>query len=361
MLTPPPRRQPATSNRAQVNRPASRPSAPARPVSGRVAVARQHQPAPAPRPVSQRPRAVAAPTPGQRVLRAGIGAAKTYVEYNQGVVEGLVGSVKSTWGFVTKDAWQVKTWTEMGTTMVAVSLMSPQHMGTAQWLDGKLGTQFGQRQVQIVMALDQTFKEMPHWKARQWGQLVGRVAGDVLTTKGAGAGAKAGITLARAELTTVRAITKSAGSLPKAAGAYGRYTSVRAQIPFRNVTTPPGKATFWSGLEKGADEAALWSQANGRTSLEMTKGGQWLDAQQVLLNQSKVPWDIMRPQWARLSRRFAQATRGQVTVLQGPKYNSVSSIWVTVEETELKALQKAGKVTEIKIIKRNRFATVPPK
>ena len=40
------------------------------------------------------------------------------------------------------------------------------------------------------MALDQTFQEMPHWKARQWGKLVGRVAGDVLTTKGAGAGVK---------------------------------------------------------------------------------------------------------------------------------------------------------------------------
>ncbi|SHM03096.1 hypothetical protein [Hymenobacter psychrotolerans] len=304
---------------------------------------------------------MAPPSTGQRVLRTGALVARTYVEYNQGVVEGLVGSVKSTWGFVTKDAWDVKTWTEMGTTMVAVSLMSPQHAGTAQWLDGKLGTQFAPRQVQIVMALDQTFKEMPHWKARQWGQLVGRVAGDVLTTKGAGAGAKAGVTLARAEFTTVRAITRSAGSIPKGLGAYGRYSSVRAQIPFRNVTTPPNRATFWSGLEEGANEAKEWARLNGRTSLEMTKGGQWLDGQQALLNSSKVPWDIMRPQWARLSRRFAQATRGQVTVLQGPRYNPVSSIWVTVEQSELQALQKAGKVTEIKIVKQSKFATVPAK
>jgi hypothetical protein len=78
----------------------------------------------------------------------------------------------------------------MGTTMVAVTLMQPQYAGTANWLDQKLGTQFAPRQVQIVVALDQTFKEMPHWKARQWGKLVGRVAGDVLTTKGAGAGVK---------------------------------------------------------------------------------------------------------------------------------------------------------------------------
>jgi hypothetical protein len=187
------------------------------------------------------------------------------------------------------------------------------------------------------------------------------VAGDVLTTKGAGAGAKAGITLARAELTTVRAITKSTGTLAEATGAYGRYNSVRAQIPFRNVTTPPGKATFWSGLIDGADEAKAWSQLHGRTSLEMTKGGQWLDAQQALLNKAKVPWEVMRPQWARLSRRFAQATRGQVTVLQGPRFNPVSSIWVTVEETELKALQKAGKVTEIKITKQDRFAVMAGK
>lgn len=183
----------------------------------------------------------------------------------------------------------------------------------------------------------------------------------MLTTKGAGAGAKMGMTLAKAEVTTVRAITKSAGSITEAAGAYGRYNSVRAQIPFRNVTTAPNKATFWSGLEEGANEAKEWAKQNGRTSLEMTKGGQWLDAQQALLNKANVPWEVMRPQWARLSRRFAQATRGQVTVLQGPKFNPVSSIWVTVEERELQALQRAGKVTEIRITKQNKFATVPTK
>ena len=360
--TPPPRRQPPTSNRAQVVRPSTQPPARRPPVSNRVVVSQQgrrNSTVPAQR-RSQRIQAVTSGA-GQQVLGAGVLAVKTYGEYSQGVLEGLGDSVKSTWGFVTRDAWQVKTWTEMGTTMVAVSLMSPQHMGTAQWLDGKLGTQFAPRQVQIVMALDQTFKEMPHWKARQWGKLVGRVAGDVLTTKGAGAGAKAGITLAKAEFTTVRAITKSAGSITKATGAYGRYNNVRAQIPFRNVTTAPNKATFWSGLEEGANEAKEWAKLNGRTSLEMTRGGQWLDAQQTLLNNAKVPWDIMRPQWARLSRRFAQATRGQVTVLQGPRFNAVSSIWVTVEETELQALQKAGKVTEIKIVKQSKFAVVPAK
>jgi len=144
--------------------------------------------------MSQRPQ-VGAPTTGQRVLQAGVRVVKTYSEYNRGLVEGLGDSVKSTWGFVTRDAWQVKTWTEMGTTIVAVSLMGQPTGGiagqaNARWLDQKLGIHFAPRQVQIVMALDQTFKEMPHWKARQWGKLVGRVAGDVLTTKGAASGAK---------------------------------------------------------------------------------------------------------------------------------------------------------------------------
>lgn len=361
--TPPSRRQPPVSNRVQAVRPGAQPPVPRQPVSGRTVVARQAKPSAA-RPAPQASQRIRATTPGvgQRVLQAGTLAVKTYGEYSHGVLEGLGDSVKSTWGFVTRDAWQVKTWTEMGTTMVAVTLMSPQHGGQAgaMWLDKKLGTQFAPRQVQIVMALDQTFKEMPHWKARQWGKLVGRVAGDVLTTKGAGAGAKAGISLAKAEITTVRTIATNTGSLAETAGAYGRYTSVRTQIPFRNVATPPGKATFWSGLERGADEAKIWSQANGRTSLEMTKGGQWLDGQQALLN-NKVPWDVMRPQWARLSRRFAQNTRGQVTVLQGPRYNPTSSIWVTVEEKELVTLQRAGKVTEIRILKQNTFAPARPK
>lgn len=194
-------RRPATvSNRVQALRPGSRPAAPpARPVSSRVAVAGFRRPAAAPaRPISQRVRAVQ-PPPGQRVVRAGVIAAKATGEFSLGVVDGLGNSVKSTWGFISHDAWQVKTWTEMGTTIVAISLASSQAGGmangraNAQWLDQHLGTHFAPRQVQLVMALDQTFKEMPHWQSRQWGQLTGRIIGDVLTTKGAAMAPKAAI------------------------------------------------------------------------------------------------------------------------------------------------------------------------
>jgi hypothetical protein len=133
------------------------------------------------------------------MLNMGMGAAKTYGEYTIGFYEGVGSSLKNTWDFVTHDAWQAKTWTEMGTTVAAITLMSGPganpitgHLN-ALWLDKHLGTQFAQRQVQIVVALDQTVRDMPNWKARQWGKVVGRLAGDILTTKGAGAAAKVAV------------------------------------------------------------------------------------------------------------------------------------------------------------------------
>lgn len=313
----------------------------------------------APRPVSQRPK-VAAPSIGNRVLAGGVQAAKAYGQYTIGFYEGVGASLKGTWSFVTRDAWQAKTWTEMGTTVVAVSLMGNTAGGplsgrqSAQWLDQKLGTQFAPRQVQIVMALDKTIKEMPTWKARQWGKVVGRVAGDVLTTKGAGGVAKTGFRLAATEVQHVQTITKLTGSLRSALPAYGRFTSVRAQIPFRDVSTLPNKSAFWSGLEgvaggKAAQEAEMLARLNGRTSLEMTKGGAWLDRQTVLLD-GKVDWrSQMRPQWGRLSRRFAQGATGKVEVYKGPFYDPKFSIWATIEEKEVMSSLKAGRVTEVHI------------
>jgi len=54
-------------------------------------------------------------------------------------------------------------------------------------LDKRIGTEFAQFQVQIVLALDQTVGDIPNWRARHWGKVVDRLAGDILTTKGSGA------------------------------------------------------------------------------------------------------------------------------------------------------------------------------
>ncbi|UOQ68847.1 hypothetical protein [Hymenobacter volaticus] len=361
--TPPPRRQPPVSNRAQTARPAGTTVGGQPAASNRALVAQQARPRRVvpPRIISQRTQAVAPrPSVGGRVVATGVQAVRAYGQYTVGFYEGVGESVKGTWNFVAKDAWQVKTWTELGTTMVAVTLLSPQASGplggqaSAQWLDQHLGTQFAPRQVQIVMALDHTIRDMPNWKARQWGKVVGRVAGDVLTTKGAGGVAKTGFRIVASEVQHVQTITRLTGSVRQALPAYSRFTAVRAQIPFRNVATPLNKSAFWSGLEgvgggKAAQEAQMLARQGGRTSLEMTKGGAWLDRQTVLLD-GKVDWRTqMRPQWGRLSRRFAQGARGSVEVYKGPYYDPKFSIWATVEEQELVASQRAGRVTEIHI------------
>jgi hypothetical protein len=222
--------------------------------------------------------------------------------------------------------------------------------------------------MEIMKAIEKLVLQAPHWTPRQWGHAVGRIVGDVLLAKGAGAAAKMAVGVAVSETVHLRTIStqlQKLGTVPAGANrlakaraivpVYTQFTSVRVQIPFRNVSTLPGKSAFWSGLEGGPgvkafQEAEIMARASGRTSLEMTNGGKWLTRQTELLG-DRVDWGTqMRPQWGRLSRRFAQHARGSVEVYRGPFFNPKVSIWSTIEEGELNALKRAGKVTDIQII-----------
>ena len=55
----------------------------------------------------------------------------------------------------------------------------------------------------------------------------------------------------------------------------------------------------------------------------------------------------MRPQWARLSGRFARQARGSVEVFKGPRFDPVRSMCITEEKGALEIAQRAGRVTDI--------------
>ena len=118
----------------------------------------------------------------------------------------------------------------------------------ARLMDKHLGTQFRQRQVQIVTALGQTFREMPNWTFRQWCKFAGRITGDVLTTKGAGAAAKTGFRIVTTELRHVQTITKLTGGVRQAVPVYGRFTMVGAKIPFMDVRTRKNSSCILVGI-----------------------------------------------------------------------------------------------------------------
>lgn len=191
------RRQSAASDRVQVLRISTQPPATLPPpVSNRAAVLRQDAPTSAAPSVSERVGAVLS-TAARRVHQAGAVAAQLDAEFTEGLKKGMERSLRGAVNFVTQEAWQAETWTELGTTVVAIGLLTPQHpqgvlggQAHAQWLDRQLGTHVAQRQLQLVVAIDQKLKEMPGWNAEQWGELVGHVAADALLTRGAVTGVR---------------------------------------------------------------------------------------------------------------------------------------------------------------------------
>ena len=311
-----------------------------------------------------RPRAASASDVFRSFSHTGLSFVTAYADYSEGVLEGLEESLKSAWSLVSHDMWQAKTWSELGTTALALSLMQPLNLAAgladAHAIDARWGTHVAQRQLDLMNAIAQLAKDIPHWTPRQWGRAVGRLVGDILLAKGTGAAVKVAVRVAVTETVQLRTISSTLqkiGTVPAGAGrlakaravlpVYTRFTSVRIQIPFRNVSTLSGKSAFWSGLEGSSAEAKALAQASGRTSLEMTPGGMWLEEQTGLLG-NQVDWfGQMRPQWARLSSRFARQARGSVEVFKGPKFDPVRSIWITEEKGALETSQRLGRVTDI--------------
>lgn len=314
-----------------------------------------------------RPRTVDAAVVFRQLTHTGLSFITAYAQFSDGVIEGLEDSLKGAWGLVSHDMWQWRTYTELATTVTALGLIQPFNipagLADAQAFDRRWGTHVTQRQVDIMAAINQLVQDVPRWTPRQWGRAVGRLVGDMVLAKGAGAAVRVAVSES-VQISTIATELQKLGTLPAGATklakarailpVYSRFTSVRLQIPFRNVATLPGKSAFWSGLEGGPgvkafQEAEMLARANGRTSLEMTNGGKWLTRQTELLD-GKVDWRTqMRPQWGRLSRRFAQRVSGRVEVYRGPFFDPQHSIWSTVEEGELNTLKQAGRVTDIHI------------
>lgn len=320
-----------------------------------------------------RPRGMSVTDVFKSFARSGLSFANAYGEYSQGVLEGLEDSLKSAWSLVTHDMWQAKTWTELGTTALALAMMHPMDiaggLADARAMDARWGTHVAQRQLDIMSAIAKLATDLPHWTPRQWGRAVGRLVGDILLAKGAGAAVKVAVRVAVTETIQMRTISgalQKLGTIPAGASklakaraiipVYGRFTMVRTVVPFLDVTTEYGRTSFWSGLEplasggSAAEHAEALARASGRTTLEMTKGGAWLGKQTGKLGQ-QVDWMTqMRPQWGRLSARLARQVRGPVEMYRGPRYAGKFSVWEQYEFEPLDISQKAGRVTDIRVL-----------
>ncbi len=146
----------------------------------------------APPPV--RPRTAPGPTLLVFLTSSGYTLAAAYMQFSQGVLDGLGDTLKSTWSLVSRDMWQLSTYRELGTTLTALTLLDPfdvaRSFAAARAFDARWGTHVAQRMADIIGAVKKLIKDAPHWTPRQWGRAVGRLVGELVLAKGAGGAAK---------------------------------------------------------------------------------------------------------------------------------------------------------------------------
>jgi hypothetical protein len=146
----------------------------------------------APPPV--RPRTAPGPTLLVFLTSSGQTLAAAYMQFSQGVLDGLGDTLKSTWSLVSRDMWQLSTYRELGTTLTALTLLDPfdvaRSFAAARAFDARWGTHVAQRMADIIGAVKKLLKDAPHWTPRQWGRAVGRLVGELVLAKGAGGAAK---------------------------------------------------------------------------------------------------------------------------------------------------------------------------
>lgn len=319
------------------------------------------------------PRSLAGPEFFGRLQRAGLSFVTAYGDFTEGVLEGLKDSLVGTWQLVAHDLWHARTYTELGTTLLALNLLDPFHLADSlaagRAFDARWGTHVAQRQVEILAAINKLVRDVPNWTPRQWGRAVGRLVGDILLAKGAGAAVKVGLRVAVSESVQLSTISSQLQSLGRVSAGtsklararailpvYARFTMVRTVIPLLDVRTGANQASFWSGLEElaagtsPAEHAQALARASGRSTLEMTKGGAWLDRQTALFDQ-RLNWvQQLRPQWGRLSSRFAARAQGTVDMYKGPRYAGPQSVWEQYERAPLEMSRQTGRVRDIRII-----------
>jgi RHS repeat-associated protein len=116
----------------------------------------------------------------------------------------------------------------------------------------------------------------------------------------------------------------SVGSL-RGEAAYANYLR---RVEILDVATARNGAVFYSGPGNRA-LAEQFALSEGRTTLEMTRGGRWLDQQQLFGPNSPLTATQANAVWSRLSERFAAEASG--TVVSFTNGFRAQSVFATVE------------------------------
>jgi hypothetical protein len=108
-----------------------------------------------------------------------------------------------------------------------------------------------------------------------------------------------------------------------------------------DVSTSRNNAVFYSGPGNRAN-AELFALQNGKTTLEMTPGGKWLDEQQLFSPDSPLTPGEATEVWSNLSQKYAEgASGGVVGFVENARPNSIFN------SVEYPALQMNPNITNV--------------
>lgn len=84
-----------------------------------------------------------------------------------------------------------------------------------------------------------------------------------------------------------------------------------------DLSAPKDGAVFWTGYQQGNQAAAMeWAKLNGKSTIEMTPGGQWLQKLDLYGSNSPVKEFESDNLWRAASAQFARSSSGEVNAFK---------------------------------------------
>ena len=114
-----------------------------------------------------------------------------------------------------------------------------------------------------------------------------------------------------------------------AEGGTSAFDSLMTQLRAADFSTPRNGAVFWTGYQQGNQAAAMsWAAANGKFTIEMTPGGQWLKGLDLFGATSPVTRSQATALWNAASEQFASGASGSVNAFtRGTTFNPNSAFY----------------------------------